>query len=154
MVVVKASCPAIPRHGMHWVRKMNVSHESQPWTEASAGMTVRGLACTQLPQKLSAITIKRFSDLIARLSCSPLVISSSKLDQFIKFRFRIQMQAHCREWLFVLNPDRFTRPIGHSCCFETWINTLSSITLKFIPMVAFSRPLCDLPLCGSRRATF
>jgi hypothetical protein len=52
-----------------------------------------------------------------------------------------------REWSFVLIPDRFTRLIGHSCCFKfkLWINALSSVALKFMPLVAFSRPLCHLP---------
>ena len=49
----------------------------ESWSGVSAGMTVRGLACTQLPQELSAITIKRFNLDIQELSESPLDISSS-----------------------------------------------------------------------------
>jgi hypothetical protein len=42
----------------------------------------------------------------------------------------------------------------NSCCFESCINEFSCTALKFMPLVAFLRPLCDLPLCGSSRATF
>ena len=74
----------------------------------------------------------------------------------ISFFFGVQFisEFECRQWSFVLLPDRPTRLIGHTRCFKSWINEFKTIALKFKPLVAFSRPLCDLPFRGSRRATF
>jgi hypothetical protein len=114
----------------------------RPWTPASTGMTVRGFARPAVTLKLRAINYKKLSGFISRSPrYSPFLIQvAQRISEF-----------KCREWSLVLIPDRSTRLIGHSCCFKSWIrvNTYSSIALtrKFMPLVAFSRPLCDLPLC-------
>ena len=62
--------------------------------------------------------------------------------------------SNAGEWCFILIPDRSTRLICHRCCFRSWINAYNSFALKFMLLFAFSRPLYDLPLSGSWRATF
>ncbi len=41
-------------------------------------------------------------------------------------------EFECRQWSFVLLPDRPTRLIGHTCCFKSLINEFSPIALKFM----------------------
>ena len=85
------------------------------------------------------------------------VFKATMLISILKFIFFCPLfisEFECRQWSFVLLPDRPKRLIGHTCCFKSLINVFSPIALNFMPLVAFSRPLCDLPLRGSRRATF
>ncbi len=74
MLIKPAKQPSSSNEFQNPILTIRQKYHHQPWTEASAGMTVRRLAYPQLPQKLRAMTKKRFRDLIA---CSSLVISSS-----------------------------------------------------------------------------
>jgi hypothetical protein len=103
-----------------------------------------GFGVPSISQKLRANNCKRFSGFLnKKIFCSVRFLSLSPVSNL-----------NAGEWCFVLIPDRSTRLICHRCCFKSWINELYSFALKFQRLFAFSRPLYDLPLRGSWRATF
>ena len=105
------------------------------------------LAVTQkVARNCEQITIKGSGGY--KSNASPFFLFFSESSPILKFE--------CREWSFVLIPDRSAalRLICQCCCFKSWINAFSFIALKFKPLLAFSTLLYDLLLRGSRRATF
>ena len=110
-----------------------------------SGQSTFGYAGFGLPgvsQKLPANNYKRFSGKANRnaskKNCSVRVLSSKiRLPKF-----------ECREWSFILIPDRSTRLDCHCCCFKSCIDAYSFTALKFMPPVAFFKLLYDFaPMC-------
>ena len=106
-----------------------------------------GFGLGGVSQKLPANNYKRFSGRANRnaskKNCSVPVLSS---------KIRVP-KIECREWSFILIPDRYMRLDCQRCCFRSCINAYSFTTLKFMPPVVFSKPLYDLPLWCLRAPT-
>ena len=92
-------------------------------------------------------TIKRFSEYMKYFKKIPTEIYRNQYPRELP-------KIQCRDWSLNLVPGQPTTLNCLHCCFKTWINANNSIALKIMRLFAFSRPLYDLPLRGSGRATF
>ena len=109
------------------------------------GQSTFGYAGFGLPgvsQKLPANNYKRFSGKANR--------NASKKNCYVRVMLsKIRLpKFECREWSFILIPDRSTRLDCHCCCFKSCIDAYSFTALKFMPPVAFFKLLYDFaPMC-------